>query len=90
MPPILGAVNAPRNGAAGPRSESRLRVIPQLGAVPGVNQPTPGRGVNAPRSTAPLSEREELNGLRQAIADLAKERDMLISSAARMLKEATS
>jgi PPE-repeat protein len=90
MPPILGAVNAPRNGAAGPRPESRLKVIPQLGATPGVNQPTPGRSANAPRGNAPLSEREELSGLRQAIAELAKERDMLISSAARMLKEATS
>jgi PPE-repeat protein len=90
MPMMGGVVNAPRNGAAGPRSESRFKVIPELGAAPGVNQPTPGRGVNAPRGNAPLSEREELNGLRQAIADLAKERDMLISSAARMLKEATS
>jgi PPE-SVP subfamily C-terminal region len=90
MPPMVGAVNAPRNGAAGPRSESRFKVIPELGAAPGVNQHTPGRGGNAPRGTAPLSEREELNGLRQAIAELAKERDMLISSAARMLKEATS
>jgi PPE-repeat protein len=90
MPMMGGVVNAPRNGAAGPRAESRFKVIPQLGAAPGVSQPTPGRGVNAPRGTAPLSEREELNGLRQAIAELAKERDMLISSAARMLKEATS
>jgi PPE-repeat protein len=90
MPMMGGVVNAPRNGAAGPRSESRFKVIPELGAAPGVNQPTPGRGVNAPRGNAPLSEREELNGLRQAIAELAKERDMLISSAARMLKEATS
>jgi PPE-repeat protein len=90
MPPLLGAVNAPRNAAAGPRTESRLKVIPQLGATPGVNEATPSRSGNAPRGTAPLSEREELNGLRQAIADLAKERDMLISSAARMLKEATS
>jgi PPE-repeat protein len=90
MPPILGAVNAPRNGAAGPRTESRLKVIPQLGATPGVNEATPSRSANAPRGNAPLSEREELNGLRQTAAELAKERDMLISSAARMLKEATS
>jgi PPE-repeat protein len=90
MPMMGGVVNAPRNGAAGPRSESRFKVIPQLGATPGVNQPTPGRGVNAPRGTAPLSEREELNGLRQAIAELAKERDVLMRSAARLIKEATS
>jgi PPE-repeat protein len=87
MPPMLGAVNAPRNGASGPRSESRVKVIPQMAGVDGA---TPGRSANAPRGNAPLSEREELHGLRQAIADLAKERDLLISSAARMLKEATS
>jgi hypothetical protein len=90
MPPIVGAVNAPRNGAAGPRSESRVKVIPQLGATPGVNEATPGRWGNAPRGNAPLSEREELNGLRQAIAELAKERDVLMRSAARLLKEASS
>jgi PPE-repeat protein len=89
MPPILGAVNAPRNGAAGPRSESRLKVIPQLGATPG-NEATPGRWGNAPRGTAPLSEREELNGLRQTAAELARERDVLMRSAARLLKEASS
>ena len=90
MPPMVGAVNAPRNGAAGPRSESRLKVIPELGATPGVNQATPGRGVNAPRGTAPLSEREELNGLRQTAAELARERDVLMRSAARLIKEASS
>src|SRR5271163_3187801 len=90
MPPMVGAVNAPRNGASGPRPESRVKVIPQMAGKAGVDGATPGRSGNAPRGTAPLSEREELNGLRQAIADLAKERDMLISSAARMLKEATS
>jgi hypothetical protein len=90
MPPIVGAVNAPRNGAAGPRPESRLKVIPQLGTAPGVDQGTPGRWVNAPRGNSPLSEREELNGLRQAIAELAKERDVLIRSASRLIKEATS
>ena len=90
MPPILGAVNAPRNGAACPRTESRLKVIPQLGATPGVNQHTPGRSGNASRGTAPLSEREELNGLRQTAAELARERDVLMRSAARLLKEASS
>jgi PPE-repeat protein len=90
MPPILGAVNAPRNGAAGPRPESRFRVIPEMAREARVDGATPGRWGNAPRGNAPLSEREELNGLRKAIAELAKERDVLISSAARMLKEATS
>jgi PPE-repeat protein len=90
MPPMVGAVNAPRNGAAGPRPESRVKVIPQMGAAPDVNEGTRGRWANAPRGNGPLSEREELNGLRQAIAELAKEHDVLVSSAARLIKEATS
>ena len=90
MPPMVGAVNAPRNGAAGPQPESRVKVIPQMGAAPDVNEGTRGRWANAPRGNGPLSEREELNGLRQAIAELAKEHDVLVSSAARLIKEATS
>ena len=90
MPPILGAVNAPRNGAAGPRPESRFKAIPELAREGRVAGATPGRGVNAPRGTAPLSEREELNGLRQTAAELARERDVLMRSAARLIKEASS
>jgi PPE-SVP subfamily C-terminal region len=90
LPMMGGVVNAPRNGAAGPRPESRLKVIPQLGAESGVDEGTPGRWGNAPRGNGPSSEREELNGLRQAIAELAKERDVLMRSAARLIKEATS
>jgi PPE-repeat protein len=88
MPPIIGGVNAPQNGAAGPRPESRVKVIPQLGGESG--EGTAGRRGNAPRRDGALSEREELNGLRQAIAELAKERDVLMRSAARLMKEATS
>jgi PPE-repeat protein len=84
MPPIISAVNASRNGAAGPRSESRLKVIPQMAGQPG----TPGRWVSAPAGDSAVSERAELNGLRTAIAELAKERDVLMRSAALVIKEA--
>jgi PPE-repeat protein len=90
MPMMGGVVNAPRNGAAGPRPESRVKVIPQLAGKAGVDGGTSGQGGNAPRGNGALSEREELNGLRQAIAELAKERDVLMRSAARLIKEATS
>jgi PPE-repeat protein len=90
MPMMGGAVNAPRNGAAGPRPESRLKVIPQMAGESGVHEGTPRRRGNAPRGNGPSSEREELDGLRQAIAELAKERDVLMRSAARLIKEATS
>jgi PPE-repeat protein len=89
MPPMMGGVvNAPRNGAAGHPSESRLRVIPQMAAAPGGREGTPGRWVNAPGGDATVSERDELNGLRHAIAELAKEREVLMSSAALLVKEA--
>ena len=89
MPPMLGGVvNAPRKGAPGHPSESRLRVIPQMAAATGDHQGTADRWVNAPDGDATSSERAELNGLRHAITELAKERDMLMRSAAVLIKEA--
>jgi PPE-repeat protein len=88
MPPVASVVNAPRNGAAGPRSESRLKVIPQMGAEPGGHDGAPGRWVNAPGGDAALSERHELIELRTAIAELTKETDVLTHSAALLIKEA--
>ena len=90
MPPMVGAVNAPRNGAAGPRPESRLKVIPELAAAPGAHERAPDRGMqptgHAADAVDALSEREryELHTLRQEIADLAMERDAVD----RLIKEA--
>jgi PPE-repeat protein len=90
MPMMGGMVNAPRNGAAGPRPESRLKVIPEMAAAPGAHQGTPDRGMTptGPASDVvdALSEREryELHTLRQEIADLAMERDAVD----RLIKEA--
>jgi PPE-repeat protein len=90
MPPVGSVVNAPRNGAAGPRSESRLKVIPQMGAAPGVHEGTPDRGMKptgrASDALGALSERErdELHELRKQVAELAMKRD----AAARLIKEA--
>jgi PPE-repeat protein len=88
LPMMGGVVNAPRNGAGGPRPESRLKVIPQLAREPGVDGGVPGRWGNAPGGHGALSEREELNGLRQAIAEVAKERDVLMRSGALLIEEA--
>jgi PPE-repeat protein len=81
MPMMGGVVNAPRNGAAEPRPESRLKVIPQLAAAPGAREGTPDRGMTPTGHAADagdaLSDREryELHTLRQEIAELAMERD---------------
>jgi hypothetical protein len=88
MPMMGGVVNASRYGAAGPGSESRLKVIPEIAAAPRVHDGTPGRWVNAPGGDSTVSERDELNGLRKAFADLAKERDVLMGTAAQLIKEA--
>ena len=89
MPPMMGGVvNAPRKSAAGAPSQSRLRVIPQMAAAPGDCGGMPDRWINAPAGDATMSERAELNGLRTAITELAKERDVLMRSAALLIKEA--
>jgi PPE-repeat protein len=87
MPMMGGVVNAPRNGAAGPRSQSRLKVIPQMGAEPGGHEGTPDRGMKPNgRASDALSEREryELDELRKELTELAMERD----AAARLIREA--
>jgi PPE-repeat protein len=90
MPPVGSVVNAPRNGAAGPRSESRLKVIPQMGAEPGGHEGTPDRGMKptgrASDALGTLSERErdELDELRKQVAELAMKRD----AAALLIREA--
>jgi hypothetical protein len=81
MPLMGGVVNAPRNGAAGPRPESRLKVIPQMPGESGVEEGTPDRGMRptgrALNAVDALSDREryELHTLREEIAELAMERD---------------
>ena len=88
MPMLGGVVNASRNGAAEPRPESRLKVIPQLAVAPGAREGTPDRGMRPTGRAAEdaLSDREryELHTLRNEIAELAKQRD----KAARLIKEA--
>ena len=90
MPMMGGVVNASRYGAAGPRSESRLKVIPQIAAAPGVHESTPARGITPNGAAADavdaLSDREryELHELRKEIADLAMQRDAVD----RLIKEA--
>jgi PPE-repeat protein len=90
MPMMGGMVNAPRNGAASPEPESRLKVIPEMARESGVHEGTPDRGMkpagHAADAVDALSEREryELHTLRQEIAELAMERDAVD----RLIKEA--
>jgi PPE-repeat protein len=76
-----GLVNASRNGAGGPRPESRVKVLAHMPGESGGNEGTPDRGMTPTgRAADPgdaLSEREryELHTLREEIAELAIERD---------------
>jgi PPE-repeat protein len=89
MPPIGGVVNAPKYGE-GVRSGSRLQVLPHTGAEPAARHATLDRWVqpnpNAPARGDALSERErdELNDLRMAVAEMVSKRD----ATARLIREA--
>jgi PPE-repeat protein len=91
MPPMGGMVNAPKYGE-GVRSGSRLQVLPHTGAEPAARDATLDRWMqpnpNAPARGDALSEREELIRLRTAIAGLAKECDVLESSATLLIQKA--
>jgi hypothetical protein len=58
---------------------------------PGVGENTPGRWVtpdrHAPHDASALTERDELHDLRMAIAQLARERNVLERSAILLIKE---
>ena len=89
MPPMGGVVNAPRYGE-GVRSGSRLQVLPHTGAEPAARDATLDRWVqskpNTPGRGDALSERErdELNDLRMALAEMVTKRD----ATARLIREA--
>jgi PPE-repeat protein len=91
MCPVGSVVNTPRNGESRSRADSRLKVIPRMPGEPGVGENTPGRWVkpdqHAPHDASALSARDELTDLRMAIAELAKERDVLERSAILLIKE---
>jgi PPE-SVP subfamily C-terminal region len=92
MCPVGSVVNTSRNSEPRSRADSRLQVMAQMPGESGVGENTPGRWVgldqHAPHHASALSERDELNDLRMAIAAVAKERDVLKRSADRFVEEA--
>ncbi len=90
IPPIGSLVNAPRGEQTRARSGSDQKVIPTMPGESGAAQQAPGQAARpqpARRHVASAlseAEREELEKLRQDIADAATERD----AAARLIKEA--
>ncbi|WP_231993755.1 PPE family protein [Mycobacterium sp. 852002-50816_SCH5313054-b] len=87
MGPVASVVNAPRG--EGPRARSRHKVVAALPgeqedpAAPWVKPGAPADGDGA------VSERDELNQLRKAVADVTRQRDVLKRTAATLIKEGT-
>ena len=91
--PVASVVNAPRGDQ--PRTRSRHKVVAALPGESGMQEDPAARWVNANASAdgltdgAVASERDELNQLRKAIADVTRQRDVLKRTASTLIKEAS-
>lgn len=93
MPPVGGpvasVVNAPRGEQA--QHRSRQKVVASLPGESGLRDDPAGPWVTpdaGPNGAAAVSERDELNQLRKAVADVNRQRDVLKRTAATLIKEA--
>ncbi|ORA25973.1 PPE family protein [Mycobacterium angelicum] len=80
--PLASVVNAPRGDQTRSRNGWRQRVIPAIAREPEVQRDDWVDGDGA------VSERDELNQLRKAAADIARQRDVLKRTAATLIQEA--
>lgn len=93
MGPVASVVNAPRGDRGRLKAGARNKVIPELIGGSAMNgdpaarwtQPTAGA-----EDAAAVAERDELNQLRKAIADVSRQRDVLKRTAATLIKEGTN
>ncbi len=94
MGPVASVVNAPRGDQGRLRAGARQKVVPALPGESGMNDDAAARwvaadaGGGAVSEQAAVGEREELNQLRKAIADVTRQRDVLKRTAATLIKEA--
>jgi PPE-repeat protein len=93
MGPVASMVNAPRGDQARIRSGSRHKVIPALVGESGMNDDPAARWTNSNtghEGDVAVAERDELNQLRKAIAEVTRQRDVLKRTAATLIKEGTN
>ncbi|OBI73054.1 PPE family protein [Mycobacterium asiaticum] len=90
--PLASVVNAPREGQ-GSRAGARAKVVAAFAGESGLNTDSADRWVAQDRRSDgddAVSERDELNQLRRAIADMTRQRDALTRTAALLIQEATN
>ncbi len=91
MGPVASVVNAPRGDQGRLKAGARHKVIPELGGESAMNT-DPAAPWTKPAASAEdeaaVAERDELNQLRKAIADVSRQRDVLKRTAATLIKEA--
>lgn len=91
VPPIGSMVNAPKGGTPALKEGPRSNLVPGLtGAGAGGGQAGSRWTEFDPNNPAegPLSERDELEGLRKAVGELGRQRDILREQAAILLNKA--
>ncbi|WP_245845256.1 PPE family protein [Mycobacterium arosiense] len=90
MGPVAGVVNAPRGDQGRLRAGARHKMIPAVAGESGMHDDPAGRWIEPTEPDDDLtSERDELNQLRKAIADVTRQRDVLKRTAATLIQEAT-
>ncbi|WP_225407833.1 PPE family protein [[Mycobacterium] crassicus] len=91
VPPIGSMVNAPKGGTPALKEGPRSNLVPGLTGTGAGGQQAGSRWTefdpNNP-TEGPLSERDELEGLRKAVGELGRQRDILREQAAILLNKA--
>ncbi|MGZ4585043.1 MAG: PPE family protein [Mycobacterium sp.] len=93
MGPVASVVNAPRGDQNRLKAGNRQRVVPSLPGESGFQDDPAARWVQPSASAdsdVAVSERDELNQLRKAMADVTRQRDVLKRTAATLIKEGTN